>query len=317
MKIQPLTQDRLEEAAELFIQKFKHLREVIPILPDNMEDKSQVISRLESMVNQGRSLAAVEDNHLVGYLVWFINDDFRGTGRKAAYCPEWGHAAKTGQSSEIYLSMYRQAAHIWSQLGCKTHAITYYTNDRILADFLFWNGFGLTVVDAVREINFNVEHTTTLAVRRAQLSDAGLIALLDKENSGHYSRPPTLMAVHQPNSVAEIAEFLSQQGNSYWLAEAEGLPAGFMRFEEGSAAPFSSVRSPNTMTITGAYTRPQFRGRGAATTLLQAALRAYAEQGYQRCSVDFESLNPEASAFWLKYFEPVCYSAIRYPEFYL
>jgi hypothetical protein len=43
-------------------------------------------------------------------------------------------------------------------------------------------------------------------------------------------------------------------------------------------------------------------------------LRVYAAQGYTACSVDFESLNPEAAVFWMRYFEPVCYSVLRFPE---
>jgi hypothetical protein len=48
--------------------------------------------------------------------------------------------------------------------------------------------------------------------------------------------------------------------------------------------------------------------------MLDAALRDYAARDFRRCSVDFESFNPEAAAFWLRYFEPVCYSVLRVPE---
>lgn len=74
------------------------------------------------------------------------------------------------------------------------------------------------------------------------------------------------------------------------------------------------VESDTTIAITAAYTRPAYRGRGAALALLNAGLAYYAEQGIERCSVDFESFNPEAAAFWMKVFQPVCYSVIRVPE---
>jgi GNAT superfamily N-acetyltransferase len=66
--------------------------------------------------------------------------------------------------------------------------------------------------------------------------------------------------------------------------------------------------------ITGAYTRPHFRGQGVAPALLDAASRHYRDLGYERCSVDFESFKPEAAQFWMKYFIPVCLSVMRHPE---
>ena len=74
------------------------------------------------------------------------------------------------------------------------------------------------------------------------------------------------------------------------------------------------VSAETTIAITGAYTDPTYRGRGAGKALLDAALRNYAGRGYTGCSVDFESFNPEAAAFWMKYFTPVCLSVMRVPE---
>jgi ribosomal protein S18 acetylase RimI-like enzyme len=317
MQIVPFTTDHLEEAAEHFIHKYKRLRQSIPILPDVMEEKSQITTRLERMVKDQHGIAVIEKDRLVGFLVWYIVADFRSTGRNGAYCPEWGHTAEAGRSAEIYLAMYRHAAQIWAEAECKTHALTYLADDRTLADFLYWNGFGMTAVDAIRPIQFEAKSANALTLRKAQIKDAEIVAMLDEEHWRHYSRPPIFMAQQQPNSVANIREFISEPQNNYWLAEAEGIPAGFLRFEGIQAGAAKIVRSDTTIAISGAFTRPQYRGRGAATALLKAALDDYVSQGYERCSVDFESLNPEASAYWLKHFEPVCYSAIRYPEIYL
>ena len=68
------------------------------------------------------------------------------------------------------------------------------------------------------------------------------------------------------------------------------------------------------MFITGAFVRPTYRGRGAATGILDAALTHYAAEGLASCAVDFETFNPEATAFWPRYFTPVCSSLMRIPE---
>lgn len=31
-------------------------------------------------------------------------------------------------------------------------------------------------------------------------------------------------------------------------------------------------------------------------------------------AVDFEAVNPEATAFWMGYFTPICHSLMRVPE---
>jgi GNAT superfamily N-acetyltransferase len=74
------------------------------------------------------------------------------------------------------------------------------------------------------------------------------------------------------------------------------------------------VQSEKTIAITGAYTRPEYRGQRAAVSILDAAIQDYAAKGFERCSVDFESFNPEAAHFWMKYFQPVCLSLMRHPE---
>jgi ribosomal protein S18 acetylase RimI-like enzyme len=122
------------------------------------------------------------------------------------------------------------------------------------------------------------------------------------------------MAAQPPTSASEFRDFLQQPHNGAWWAQADGEPVGFMRFEGQSHGASEVVQSGTTIAITGAYTRPNFRGLGAAPALLAEALRHYGENGFTRCSVDFESFNPEATRFWMKYFDPVVYSLMRRPE---
>jgi GNAT superfamily N-acetyltransferase len=87
-----------------------------------------------------------------------------------------------------------------------------------------------------------------------------------------------------------------------------------MRFEPSGGSGVAVVDAPDQIANTGAFIRPAYRGRKVASALLDTALRHYAAQGFTRCSVDFESLNPEAVSFWLRFFEPVCFSLMRVPE---
>jgi ribosomal protein S18 acetylase RimI-like enzyme len=134
------------------------------------------------------------------------------------------------------------------------------------------------------------------------------------EHAQHYRQPPVLMEAYHPADSHALAQFLGRPQNSIWLAMDGENYMGYLRFEVNNTDSAAIVAAPDRIANTGAYIRPQYRGRKAAVSVLNAALRSYADQGFRRCSVDFESFNPEAVSFWLRYFEPVCFSLLRVPE---
>lgn len=315
IQIVPLESNDLPAAAELFTHNYRRLRQAVPALPLGFAQPAGLIERLQSMVAAGRLLAAVQAGRLLGYLSWYLVDGFRAAARRAAYCPVWGHAVVEGQEAAVYSALYAEAARLWLQAGRNTHALTFLAGDRAQQNLWFWNGFGLAVVDAVRDMQpLGVECPSELVVRIAEAADAEALAALDREHCQHYTQPPVLMAARLIEDAAALASFIAQPGCSIWLAEWAGQPAGFLRFAAGELDMADIVQGQDTVGITGAYTRPEFRGCGIAPALLDAALSHYSALGFGRCAVDFESFNPQAAGFWPRYFTPVCYSVIRVPE---
>lgn len=102
-------------------------------------------------------------------------------------------------------------------------------------------------------------------------------------------------------------------GNTAWLAQDNDGPFAFMGFDRmfGHSEVTASTQG---VLIRGAYVRATHRRRGAGNAILDAALRHYADSGLACCAVDFEAFNPEAAAFWMRSFTPVCYSLMRVPE---
>jgi ribosomal protein S18 acetylase RimI-like enzyme len=264
------------------------------------------------MLHRGGSLAAIEHGVLHGFLGWYLVDGMRNTGRKGAYVPEWGHATLAGDEVRTYQALYRAASTGWAAAGTQVHAITLLASDRAAVEAWFWNGFGLAVVDAIRPMRpLDGRVSTDLALRKATLADVPELTVLDEEHRRHYTQPPVFMA---PVEAPDFPEFLQDPRHSVWLALDGETMAGFIKFEGSSDGAAESVSSDTGIAITGAYVRPAYRGRGAAPALLDAALRDFAARGFERCTVDFESFNPEAASFWVKYFQPVCYSLMRVPE---
>lgn len=315
MQVNSFGEEYLPAAAALFSRNFDRMRLSVPEVPSLMEKPVLVKSYLEQLLDSSPGLVALEGDQLVGYLGWFIVDNFRGTDRRAAYCPEWGHAAVAGMQAPVYRALYRQAAAQWASESCRVHAITLLAGDPATEKVWFWNGFGLMVVDAVRTVQpISFPVPKDFSIRKATREDAEALSELDTQHWRHYAASPIFMVPQGPDDAAAFASFIDQPGNSVWLATAEGKSAGFMRFESDSDGASAVLQSKDTIAINGAYVRPEYRGRRMASALLDAALQDYADIGFERCSVDFESFNPEAAGFWMKYFKPVCLSVVRVPE---
>lgn len=309
MEITTFKAEYLPEMAALFVASFQRLRAQVPLLPDAMEKPSAVMDALRRLFAASPGVVALKEGKVVGYLGAYLVDEFRGTERRAAYVPEWGHAAT---SPQVYRALYSQAAALWYDAGCGGHCISLLARDPVAESVWFWQGFGLIVVDGIRPTRpLHGLTALDLHVRKATVADRDTLAALEAEHTQYYRQPPILMAAYEPH---DQAEGLDEGKHTIWTALDKGAPLGFMRFEPVSEGAASIVNAPDKIAVTGAYIRQQHRGRGVGKSLLNAALRDYAAQGFTRCSVDFESFNPDAAAFWPRYFEPVRLSLFRVPE---
>ena len=315
MQIVPFSKEYLEQAAALFIQNFHNQRLAIPLLPDLMEGQEHVEAMLSEAFDSSSGLVVLDGGRLVGYLCWFLVDRFRDTDRKGAYVPEWGHTCIEKDKTRLYQALYQSAGRIWHDSGCQVHAITLLSQDQVAEKTWYWNGFGLTVVDIIRPMKLlGIAYQTPFTIRRATAADASALTRLDAEHRQHYAQSPIFMAPRSILNTSENIEYLSRPKNSVWLAEKGKELVGFIRFDGHDFDISRILESEDAVAISGAYVRPEYRGMKAAAAILDSALRDYQSMGLKYCAADFESFNPEAANFWLRYFIPVCYSVVRVPE---
>jgi GNAT superfamily N-acetyltransferase len=312
LEIVPLRDEHLEDAAVLVTARYRALRERVPSLPSRFEDASSILPPLHDLAGQAPGVAAIRDGRLAGFLLAMVIPEFRG--KRGAYSPEWANAADAEDSREIYRKMYAHLSARWVADGCFTHVITLLAHDREAVDAWHWLGFGLTSVDAIRDLTPAQGALADVEVRRAGLEDIEQAMALNHALVQHLAAAPIFLCSVGNEGRTFHEQWLANSDNALWLACHGEEVVACMGFEPASPDACYVIRDEKTVSITSAFTTEGERGNGIATTLLNHALLWARSVGYQRCAVDFEPQNIPAVRFWLRHFQPVCYSQIRHVD---
>ena len=100
-----------------------------------------------------------------------------------------------------------------------------------------------------------------------------------------------------------------KRNSRLFIALKENKPIAYIEIR-GNGETFVSEVS-GMMNICGAFCLPEYRGRSIVQNLLNYAISILNMEGYDSLGVDFESFNPTASGFWLKYFTAYTNSVVR------
>jgi GNAT superfamily N-acetyltransferase len=300
----------LEDAAALVAQRYRALCQEAPLVPARYADVEVTYSLLHGLASSAPGVAALRNGKLVGFLAAWMTPSWRG--HATTYCPEWGNAADLDDARHIYQALYTKVAAFWVAQRYYVHTMSLFANDKKGIEGWQWLGFGYFVIDAVRSLVAAEGAAATVDIRRATVADLAVATALDDQLWDHLASSPIFMSDDGDDSEDELHAWLSDPAKALWLAYRNGEPVAFLRMEGGNEGACTIVRDPGTASITGAFTVESARGDGIATALLNRGLSWAAEEGYTRCSVDFEAMNVPAARFWLHHFQPVCVSLYRH-----
>jgi len=319
LRIIPFTAEHVDAASALFAAAYRKVRFGSSLLPERHEDPNSVRRFLADLAagsvfgfEAAPSVAALEGDRLVGFLAAFALPSFFGD-RPGVICPIWANAATGVNRHEAYQWMYAQASTEWIRRGYLAHAIQLFPSDLVVSDLFFRAGFGMQVVDALRPID-GLDVTpigTEVTIRQATRDDLPAIVAMADDLVDYLAAGPILSHTPRRATLESYGRWMDRRDAIFWLAEHDGLPIAYMRSEPPTPDVSFLVHDPATLSISGAWTNPEWRGRGVATMILAEILRWGDAHGYARCSVDFESANIHGSRLWLGHFEPVTYSLLR------
>jgi len=300
LDVVPLRDEHLERAAGLVTACYREEQRTVPALPVRYEDPGEVLPLLRDASKRSRGVIAIRDDNVEGFLLG--GAFFEYMGQCSVYVPELLHASCVDGRQETYRQMYAHLSRKWVEDGCCTHIITLFAHDHEAIDAFFWMGFGLTNVDAIRDMSPIEGGRAGVEIHRAGREDAEVITAFDTRLQRYLTMAPTFH--YEEPLVAE--SWLANPANSAWLAYRDGTPVGCIRIGPSTPRTARFTRDERAAYIEHAFVEEGLRNAGIGTALLGRAMDWARSKGFERCAVDFESANATARNFWLKHFQPVC-----------
>ncbi|MFX1250686.1 MAG: GNAT family N-acetyltransferase [Promethearchaeota archaeon] len=309
LEIKPFHNEYVEEAAKIFTMNYKFLREEYKELSPNFENKEIVKPMLREIIKKNPSAVALSKNKLVGYLTGYSKIPELKGSTPGVYIPEWAHSSVKSEKERIYSSLYKFLAKKWVYDGCYTHILTFFANDMILKELFFRLCFGLLVIDGIRPIKrLNVKKPSDITIREVTKRDQPTLQRIEEKLIGHLNDSPIFL--NRAVKENTIEDFLDDDVKTLVVEKNEEIRS-CMRGTLNKSDGCEILQNQGTLGINFAYTDPNSRGSGLATNLLSELIKWGSLKDMHRCTVDYEAQNLEGTDFWMKYFNPICYSILR------
>lgn len=276
----------------------------LPILPDISAPG------LNEFAENGMGVAAYDGGEPLGFLCAFEPwDNAFGTLARGTFTPLHAHGAVKRNREMIYKRLYQAAAEKWVARGAYYHGASLYAHDGEAISALFTYGFGMRCVDGMRDMTpINCIPRNDVEFRRLSDDEKRAVRPLRLALSNHMGASPCFMR-STAAQAAEHAERAEARALDIFVAVINGEIAAFIDGAAGGET-FSS-EAPDVRNICGAYCLPEYRGGDLFINLINHMIKFYAQRGFTRLGVDYESFNPTGNAFWGRHFTPYTRSLTR------
>jgi hypothetical protein len=216
LAIIPLEDRHLEDAAALFIARFRALREQVPCLPTRYQEPGTLLPMLNRLANQGPGAVAIQAGRLVGFLAGYALPEFRG--KRSTFSPEWANAAELEDSRRIYDELYAYLSARWVADSSLVHLVSLLPDDRQAIEGWHWQGFGYIAADAMRELTPLPDLTPDIDIRRGGLEQIEQAIELIEGLRRHVAAAPTFLPLGETEEITVDEAWLADPAHVLWLA---------------------------------------------------------------------------------------------------
>ncbi|MEN8907837.1 MAG: GNAT family N-acetyltransferase [Clostridiales bacterium] len=309
IKFEILNSNHIEIVSEIALKEYYEEKSKVSILPE--ENFYESICKLVSeLADHKLGVVAVEGKKILGFLTCHkpIKNYFGKT--LGTFSPIHAHGTIKENRKNIYSLLYQQTSKIWVKQEIYSHAIALYKhNDEAVSSF-FENGFGLRCIDAIRTVEA-IKSKDFPDINFFELRIDSIDKLVPLKNNliKHLQETPIYIPLFFKVDEEKMRKNNSEKNSRYFVAEKNDNIIAYIEIMN-SGENFACT-STNMKNICSAYMYPKYRNNGIFTKLISYLMEILDKEGYKKCGVDFESLNPTAKGFWLKYFTAYTYSVVR------
>ncbi|MDF2588941.1 MAG: putative glycosyl hydrolase [Anaerocolumna sp.] len=305
MQIVDFKHDHMEEAMKIARMNYEEERQQVKTLPN-----IDILPDLYHFTDNNLGVAAFEGNKMVGFMGCYspIDNAWGTTYVKGTFSPIHAHGAIDEKRDKIYSLLYQAAANKWVKEGIVSHAIGLYAHDTKTLNNFFYNGFGLRCIDAIRPLDdIPLMEGTKCEYTELKKDEFNKLHIHQNALISHLGSSPIFMT-YPPKSEEEFLGGITES-TRFFAAKVNGESIAYIKIDlEGENF---ACEDTSMMNICGAYCLPEHRGNGISNNLLSFLVSSLKLEGFSRLGVDFESFNPTARGFWLKYFTPYTNSVVR------
>ena len=318
-KICDFTVDYITQAQELLRQGYERERAHIPFMPPFSETADKT-GELQWFAGEKLGFCAVKDDELLAFFCYY--PPFKGVYNTVTEYGSWSplHAHGIKQMDE------KQTEAVWSRLvqaamergakeGSTYHSATLFRHETVLRDILHMYGFGNRCADSMLKVDdYQMSKNSmqeNVTVRQTTPDDFSVLRSLRRELSYHLTKAPCFCL----HNEAQFEEYITDRETSEGLVtlglynSADEL-VGLIDTTEDDGENFVSQGS-GILNISGMFVREDYRGKGYARLLVDAAVEEAKNLGKPVLGVDYETMNPTARCFWEKDFTPYTISLVR------
>jgi GNAT superfamily N-acetyltransferase len=254
---------------------------------------------------------------MIGYLCCYepFEKAFGSTNAIGVWSPIHGNGIINSEYKNVFQRMYQEAAKKWINLKATSHAITFYAHNNSIQNQLYRYGFGLRCIDTIREMKeiCDINYDCKYNISELGHNEFHLIfpigLLLDK----HLAESPIFIRYFQDKiedgHEYKFAQLQIKEQYRYFAAKNGEDIIAYIRVHDEGENFIGDVK--NMKHIHGAYCLSEYRGQGIIQNILNFIIKKLKDENNQLLGVDFESFNPTASNFWLKYFTEYTHSVVR------
>ena len=310
LQILDFTTAHIEQAVQIALQNYEEERGFVPALP--LIDKWPDLNRF---AENNLGVAAFDGGELIGFLcghgVW--ENAWGIQGLRNVFSPMHANGAIPENRAKIYARMYQAAGEKWVRAGAVSHAVCLYAHDKEAQEQFFRYGFGLRCVDAIRGMDeINLPSCDGYSFNELMPDNFLEVLPLEKMLCRHMLNSPTFMV----KSPMDINEFFTEErflkniaGARYFVARKGDAVVAFLCAEVTGETFICDL--PGYIHLNGAFCLPEYRGKGVLQGLLSYTAETLKNDGFTKLGTDFESINPAAYGFWLKYFTAYSHGLVR------